>query len=173
MTINIQPLHLKSDLIHLAPLQENDFESLYKVASDPLLWEQHPNKLRFKREEFQNYFEGAILSKGSFKILDAATGETIGCSRYYDYNEDENSILIGYTFISRKFWGKGYNQSVKKLMLDYIFQFVPSVYFHIGAQNFRSQKAIEKLGAEKVGEQEVEYYGEASKLNYIYKINKN
>jgi N-acetyltransferase len=170
MKFNLQPQHLKNQFIQLFPLQQDDFEALYAVASDPLVWEQHPNKLRYQREVFQNFFEGAIQSQGAFLIRDVQTNEVVGSSRFYDFDENDNSILIGYTFIGRKFWGKEYNKSLKKLMLDYAFQFVDTVYFHIGAQNFRSQKAIEKIGAIKVGEQEVEYFGEDSKLNYIYQI---
>ncbi|MEK8178884.1 GNAT family N-acetyltransferase [Flavobacterium buctense] len=170
---NLQPHNLKNELIKLIPLQENDFEVLYAVASDPLVWEQHPNKLRYQREVFQNYFEGAIVSKGAFLIRDTKTNEVVGSSRYYDYNEIENSILIGYTFIGRKFWGNGYNKALKKIMLDYAFDNVDKVYFHIGAFNIRSQKAIEKIGAVKVDEFEVEYYGEDAKLNFVYLIQKN
>jgi hypothetical protein len=47
------------------------------------------------------------------------------------------------------------------------------VYFHIGACNIRSQKAIAKIGAVKVDEFEVEYYGEEPKLNFVYVIEKN
>jgi RimJ/RimL family protein N-acetyltransferase len=176
MSFNLQPIDLKNEIIQLIPLQETDFSALYKVASDPLVWEQHPNKLRYQRDVFQNYFEGAMLSKGAFLIRDTKTNEVIGCSRYYDFNENENStetsVLIGYTFIGRNFWGKGYNKALKKLMLDYAFQFVEKVYFHIGAYNYRSQKAIEKIGAQKVDEFEVEYYGEESKLNFVYLITK-
>jgi N-acetyltransferase len=173
MKFNLQPEYLKTDLIQLFPLQEHDFEELYLVASDPLVWEQHPNKLRYQREVFQNFFEGAMQSQGAFLVRDTQTNEVVGSSRFYDYDENDNSILIGYTFIGRKFWGNGYNKALKKLMLDYAFQLVDTVYFNIGAQNFRSQKAIEKIGALKVGEQEVEYFGEDSKLNYIYQINKS
>jgi RimJ/RimL family protein N-acetyltransferase len=176
MSFNLQPIDLKNEIIQLIPLQETDFSALYKVASDPLVWEQHPNKLRYQRDVFQNYFEGAMLSKGAFLIRDTKTNEVIGCSRYYDFNENENStetsVLIGYTFIGGNFWGKGYNKALKKLMLDYAFQFVEKVYFHIGAYNYRSQKAIEKIGAQKVDEFEVEYYGEESKLNFVYLITK-
>ena len=173
MTFDIQPKHLQNELVKLIPLEEKDFETLYQVASDPLVWEQHPNKLRYQREIFQNYFEGAIQSKGAFFICDAKTNEPIGSSRFYDYDEVDNSVIIGYTFIGRNFWGKEYNKSLKKLMLDYVFQYVDKVYFHIGAQNIRSQKAIEKNGAIKIDEQEVTYYGEDSKLNFIYVIYKN
>ena len=172
MPFNLQPTDLKNDLIKLVPLQESDLEELFSVASDPLIWEQHPNKLRYQKPVFQNYFEGAMESKGAFFIREATTNEPIGSSRFYDYDEKNNAVLIGYTFIARKFWGNGYNNALKKLMLEHAFQFVNKVYFHIGAFNYRSQKAIEKMGAVKIDEFEVEYYGEDSKLNYIYQINK-
>ncbi|MDI1316760.1 GNAT family N-acetyltransferase [Flavobacterium sp.] len=168
MSFDLQPDFLQDDLIKLIPLQEYDFDKLFEVASDPLVWEQHPNSNRYKLEDFTNYFKGAIESKGAFLILDAVTNEVVGCSRYYAYNEKDNSVLIGYTFIGIKFWGKGYNKALKKIMLDYAFQFVDKVYFHVGASNYRSQKAIEKTGAVKVDEFEVEYYGESSKLNFVY-----
>jgi len=172
MPFDLQPVHLQNELIQLLPLQETDFEELYAVASDPLVWEQHPNKLRYQRGVFQNYFEGAMVSKGAFLIRDKQNGEVVGSSRFYDYDEKNNSVLIGYTFIGRQFWGTGHNKALKKLMLEYAFQFVDKVYFHIGAYNIRSQKAIEKIGAIKVDEYEVEYYGEDSKLNFVYLINK-
>jgi RimJ/RimL family protein N-acetyltransferase len=173
MSFTLQPLFLKNKTILIEPLQEVDFEELYLVASDPLVWEQHPNKLRYQRDVFQNYFEGAMLSKGAFLVRNTKTNEVIGSSRYYDYNEKEKTVLIGYTFIGRNFWGNGFNKALKKLMLDYAFQFVDKVYFHVGANNYRSQKAIEKIGAIKVAEFEVEYYGEDSKLNFVYLIQKS
>lgn len=172
MPFDLQPIFLEDDLIMLTPLEKSDFDRLFDVASNPKVWEQHPNPNRYKLEDFTNYFKGAIESKGAFLVIDSKTNETVGCSRYYDYNKDDNSILIGYTFIGTKFWGIGYNKSLKKIMLDYAFKFVDKVYFHIGAFNIRSQKAIEKLGAKKVDEYEVEYYGETSKLNFVYLINK-
>lgn len=169
--MNLQPI-LKDDLVILYPLQTTDFEELYKVASDPLVWEQHPNKDRYKREVFQNFFDGAMQSKGAFKIVDLTTNETIGSTRFYDLDTKNKSVLIGYTFYGRKYWGSSYNPKVKKLMMDYAFQFVDTIYFHIGANNIRSQKAIERLGATKVREIEVAYHGEPEKLNFEYAISK-
>lgn len=171
MNFNFQPT-LQNKIIKAVPLKESDFEILYKVASDPLIWEQHPNKDRYKREVFQTFFKGAMESGGAFLVLDAQTNEAIGSSRFYDYDEKEKSILIGYTFFARSHWGSNYNPALKRLMLNHAFQFVDSVLFHIGANNIRSQKAIERLGAKKVAEQEVEYYGEPGKLNFVYEIRK-
>lgn len=171
MTPNIQPT-LSTSNIKLLPLQPIDFEGLYAVASDPKIWEQHPNKNRWQRNVFQTFFDGALKSKGAFKIVDQETNQILGSTRFYDYNGTENSILIGYTFYATACWGKGINHKVKILMLSYIFQFVNTVYFHVGAQNVRSQIAIGRLGAAKVGEDEVTYFGEEPKLNFIYRLNK-
>ncbi|MEW5675053.1 GNAT family N-acetyltransferase [Flavobacterium enshiense] len=165
-------LIIENDILKLLPLEENDFETLFKVASDPLIWEQHPNKDRYKSAVFQTFFEGAIVSKGAFLILDKRNNTAIGSTRFYNYDEDNKSIFIGYTFYSRSYWGSQCNAVVKKMMLDYIFQFVDKVYFHIGAQNIRSQKAIEKIGAEKVREVVVAYHGEPDRLNFEYVIEK-
>jgi N-acetyltransferase len=171
MPIDIQPTLENSDVL-LTPLKEEDFEALYKVASDPKIWEQHPNKDRWQREVFSNFFQGAIESKGAFLIIDKKSGEIAGSTRFYNHNETDRSIMIGYTFYATKFWGKGLNPAVKRLMTDYIFQEVDKVHFHIGATNIRSQIAIERLGARKIGEEEVAYYGESSKLNFVYEIAK-
>ena len=172
MNFNLQPSHLNNHLVKLLPLQEDHFEELYKVASDELIWQQHPNPNRYKKEIFQNYFTGAIQSKGAFLLQDSQTNEIIGSSRFYDFNEEKSEVLVGYTFIARKYWGTIYNQEIKNLMMNYAFQYVNNIIFHIGANNIRSQKAITKLGAIKIDEFLVEYYGEEPKLNYIYKISK-
>lgn len=172
MNFSIQPL-LENDKVSLSPLQEDDFEELYKTASDENIWAQHPNKDRWKKEVFLSFFEGAIKSKGAFKIIDKDSGNIAGSTRFYDYNEKKRSIFIGYTFYATRFWGKGINPSVKALMMDYIFQYADKVQFHIGAANFRSQTAITRLGANKIAEEEIAYYGEASKLNFVYDISKS
>ena len=169
MPIDIQPT-LEDGNALLAPLREEDFEALYLVAADPKIWEQHPNKDRWQRDEFEKFFRGAIESGGAFKIIDLKTGEIAGSTRFYNYNESDRSILIGYTFYAMKFWGKGLNPAVKRLMLHHIFRFVDKVQFHVGATNFRSQVAIQRVGASKVGEETVAYYGEAPKLNFVYEI---
>lgn len=172
MQFILQP-NLSNQLIEVTPLSSSDFERLYTVANDPLLWEQHPNKDRYKKEVFETFFKGAIESGGALLVKDTKTKNTIGSSRFYDLNDKENSVSIGYTFIARNYWGKGYNNSLKKLMINHAFQFVNKIHFHIGAVNIRSQKAIDKLGAVKINELMMEYYGESPKLNYVYEITKD
>ena len=113
---NLQPT-LENDIIKIIPLKQGDFETLYNIASDPLIWEQHPNKNRYQPEVFENFFKGAIESKGAFMVFNKETDEPIGCSRFYDFDQKKNSVTIGYTFFARSCWGKGFNRALKSLML--------------------------------------------------------
>lgn len=144
--MHLQPT-LANEFVQILPLKEADFDELFAVASDELLWEQHPEKERYKRDVFLIFFQDAITSKSAFKVVDVKTGNTIGSTRFYEYNEDAKSVAIGYTFIDRKYWATPYNRALKNLMLNYAFEFVENVIFHVGNTNFRSQKAVEKLGA--------------------------
>jgi RimJ/RimL family protein N-acetyltransferase len=149
MEFDLQPI-LKGTLVQLRPLVVEDFEVLYRAANDPLLWEQHPEPLRYRRDVFQKFFDGAIESKGAFAAFDVASGRMIGSSRYYDYRPAEREVKIGYTFVAREFWGGGFNPEMKKLMLDHAFRHVDRVLFEIGESNIRSQMAIGRIGAKLV-----------------------
>jgi RimJ/RimL family protein N-acetyltransferase len=167
----LQP-NLENEFIKIQPLKHSDFEILYDIASDPLIWEQHPNKERYKRDVFETFFRGAMESGAAFLVFDKQTGQAIGSSRYYNFDTKGNSLAIGYTFLAKDHWGGVYNHALKSVMLNHAFRFVDKVILHIGAYNIRSQKATEKLRAKKIAEIEMEYYGEASRLNFIYQIEK-
>lgn len=146
MEFDLQPT-LKGELIELRPLAREDFDALFTAASDPLIWEQHPENDRYTREVFQRYFAGAIESKGAFAIIERKSGRMIGSSRYCNLKTAESEVEIGWTFLGRKFWGGEHNRELKSLMLDHAFRFVDRVVFVVGEQNLRSQKALEKIGA--------------------------
>jgi RimJ/RimL family protein N-acetyltransferase len=170
-TFNLQP-SLENVLIKIQPLKQTDFETLYNIASDPLIWEQHPNPDRYQRPVFETFFKGAMESGAAFLVFDKQSGKAIGSSRYYDINFEERTIAIGYTFLAKDHWGGICNPALKSLMLDHAFTYFDNVILHIGANNIRSQKATEKLGAKKIAEIEMEYYGEANRLNFVYQIEK-
>jgi RimJ/RimL family protein N-acetyltransferase len=150
MAFDLQP-SLKGELIELRPLKPTDWDELFAVASDPLIWEQHPEQDRYTEGVFRVYFRGALESGGAFVIIDRQTQQIIGSTRFYGYDPDKSEIEIGWTFLARKYWGGRYNAEMKRLLLDHAFRFVENVVFLIGENNVRSQKAIEKVGATKVG----------------------
>jgi RimJ/RimL family protein N-acetyltransferase len=145
-TFQLQP-RLVGKLLELRPLRPDEFEVLYAAASDPLIWEQHPEPDRYTREVFQRYFDGAIASGGAFAIIERSTGRVIGSSRYCNLKPDESEVEIGWTFLQREFWGGTYNAELKRLMIDHALRFVDRVVFVVGEHNTRSRRALEKIGA--------------------------
>jgi RimJ/RimL family protein N-acetyltransferase len=168
MSFDLQPT-LKGKLIELRPLREEDFPDLYAVATDPLIWEQHPNSDRYQEQVFQAFFRQAMESGGAFAAIDSKDGRIIGSSRFAGYDPEKNEIEIGWTFLARSHWGGVYNREMKELMLRHAFEFVKSVIFVIGPQNLRSRRAVEKIGAvyagialDKAGQERVVYRISAS-----------
>jgi len=153
LEFNLQPT-LTGTLLELRPLRPDDFDALFAAASDPLIWEQHPESDRYERTVFQRYFDGAIESRGAFAIIERASGRIIGSSRYWNLKPAESEVEIGWTFLERAFWGGRYNAELKALMLEHAFRFVDRVVFVVGENNLRSQKAVRKLGAELVASEE-------------------
>lgn len=150
MSIDLDTLRqptIQGESLLLRPMRVDDFESLYRVASDPLIWIQHPSPLRYRREIFLPWFEEGIKSKGALVVIHRNTDEMIGSSRYYDWDPDAQEIAIGFTFLSRPYWGGRTNAELKRLMLDHAFQWVKRVWFHVSPKNMRSQRALEKIGA--------------------------
>lgn len=167
----LQPT-LTGSLIHVRPLVKSDLEQLYQVASDPLIWEQHPQKDRFREKIFHDFFEQALNSRGALVIAKAESMQIIGSSRYYDFDESESCIVIGYTFLGREYWGGDFNKELKRLMLNHAFQFVDRVHFHIGECNVRSQRAIERIGAHLVNRTNIPAPNGRQNVRLIYQISK-
>lgn len=145
MAFDSQPT-LVGDLVVARPLRPHDHAALYAVASDPLLWEQHPEWERYKPAVFDKLFAESLESGGALIVHDAATQDVIGSSRYHGYDEVRSEVEIGWTFLARSHWGGRYNGELKRLMLEHAFRFVESVIFYIGPDNIRSQRALLKVG---------------------------
>jgi RimJ/RimL family protein N-acetyltransferase len=150
MPFDLQPC-LTGNLLHLRPLRAHDFRDLFAVASDPLIWEQHPCNDRYQEDVFKEFFRQAMESRGALIAIDRKDGRVIGSSRFYGYDEEKGEIEIGWTFLARSHWGGTYNGEMKRLMLRHAFKFVSSVIFLIGPLNIRSQRAVERIGAVRAG----------------------
>jgi RimJ/RimL family protein N-acetyltransferase len=165
MSFDLQPV-LNGELLRLSPLRPDDFDSLYAVASDPLIWEQHPSRDRYKEDVFKTFFREAIESGGALVAMDCKNVQVIDSSRFHGYDQEESEIEIGWTFLARSHWGGLYNGEMKRLMLGHAFKFVNNVVFLIGPQNFRSQRAVEKIGGVRAGSR----LQEDGRQSFVYKI---
>jgi len=150
MSFELQPT-LTSEILELRPLRADDFEQLYAVASDPLIWEQHPNSDRCQRDVFRKFFDDALQSGGALIAIDRKDNRVIGSSRFHCYDLERSEIEIGWTFLARSHWGGVYNGEMKRLMLTHAFKFVDNVIFLVDSNNLRSQLAVEKIGGVRIG----------------------
>jgi N-acetyltransferase len=148
--MNRQPI-LEGELVVARPLLAEDFDQLYAVAADPLIWEQHPDRERWREDVFRAYFDDHLASGGALALVDRARDTLIGVSRYDNYDPEASEVEIGWTFLARPYWGGAYNADLKRVMLGHAFQSVAIVVFLVGPRNLRSRRAVEKLGAVESG----------------------
>jgi RimJ/RimL family protein N-acetyltransferase len=169
LEFDLQPA-ITGALIAIRPLTVEDFDALFAAASDPLIWEQHPEADRYEKAVFQRFFDGAIESGGAFAVIERRSGRIIGSSRYWNLKPSDSEVEIGWTFLERDFWGGRYNAELKSLMLDHAFRFVDRVVFVVGETNLRSQRALLKIGAELVGPAERPAADGTLRQNVIFAI---
>lgn len=168
MAFELQPW-LEGELLRLRPLRPDDFEALYAAASDPLIWALHPARDRYREEVFRGFFGDAIASGGALAAIDRSDGRMVGSSRFHGFDAERSEVEIGWTFLARSHWGGLYNGEMKALMLDHAFRFVDSALFVIGPENWRSQRAIEKIGGVREGKRRRDDTGLES---LVYRIRK-
>jgi RimJ/RimL family protein N-acetyltransferase len=163
---------LQGEQLALAPLAAADFEPLYAVANDPRLWEQHPEPTRYQRPVFERFFAAALASGGALCVRDAASGTVIGSSRFYLWDADARSVVIGYTFLARSHWGGSTNRELKRLMLAHAVRWASDVDFHVGPSNLRSQRALERIGA-RLHERRELVDGDPATVRLVYRISRS
>jgi RimJ/RimL family protein N-acetyltransferase len=169
MMFSLQPT-LENDLLIIRPMQADDFDGLYKVASDPLVWAQHPAKDRYQLPVFTALFNDGLASGGAFVVIDKSTQAIIGSTRFNPVKESTNAIEIGWSYLARAYWGGVFNKAQKHLLMDYAFEYVENVLFYINQNNMRSRKAVEKLGGTLLTHLDGQLLDPRSDVGVIYKI---
>lgn len=172
-----QPV-LEGERFALRPLRADDWDALYAIASDPVVWEQHPMADRWREEVFRAFFEDALAKGGALAIIDTRDGTIIGSSRFQalksaeDDEEEQSSVEIGWTFLAPRYWGKGANREVKRLMLAHALEGVERVDFRVGEANWRSRIALENIGARQTRRTELSRHQGKRVLHLVYAISR-
>lgn len=170
ISTKLQPT-LQNDLVKIRPLVKADFDALYEAANDPKIWEQHTDA-RFKKDVFAKFFDDSLKSGGALIIIDQASGDVIGSSRFNPLNRTDDAIEIGWTFFARRFWGGNYNKSIKTLMIEHAFNFYNDVLFYVDKDNIRSQKAMEKIGGVRLSDKDYYHKIRRDNRDLTFRINK-
>jgi RimJ/RimL family protein N-acetyltransferase len=143
---------LEGERLLLRPLVAGDWDALYAVASDPLIWAVHPAHDRWREPVFAEYFANALKYRGAVAVIDktirgsGASGTIVGSSRWQGLDAARAVVEIGWTFLARSHWGGTYNRELKALMLAHALAHVERVEFRVGETNGRSRAAMTKIG---------------------------
>ena len=157
----------------LRPLRPGDWNALFAVASDPLVWEVHPAHDRWQEPVFRAFFDDALAQGGALAVIDKASGEIVGSSRFQGYDpEDGESVEIGWTFLARSHWGGKYNAEMKRLMLAHALAVVERVEFRVGETNWRSRGAMEKIGGRLTEREDITILPAGPARHVIYEIDR-
>ena len=149
-----QPV-LEGERLRLRPLVPEDWEALWAIARDRELWAMHPMHDRWQEPVFRAFFADALEKRGALVAVERDGGRVVGSSRFQDHRpENGGQVEIGWTFLARERWSSGLNTEMKRLMLDHAFRCVERVVFRVGETNWRSRRAVEKIGARLTGEVE-------------------
>ncbi len=168
--MNRQPT-LEGERVLLRPLEPDDWDALFAIASDPMVWEQHPFHDRWKEDVFRAFFDDALAKGGALAAIDKAKDQLIGTSRYQEYDPEEGgSVEIGWTFLAPRCWGTGLNHAMKRLMLEHAFQSVGRVDFRVGETNYRSRQALENIGAVRTRRTDLQLYQGKRLIHIVYEI---
>jgi len=143
--------------IVLRAMTENDVDALFEVAQEKGIWEHLKDRIE-SREDAEKYVQEALELKltGSaypFVIVHLVTNKIIGSTRFMSIELPHRRLEIGSTWLEKEYRGTGINTESKYLLLKYCFEVMnfQRAEIRTGHENFRSQKAIERLGAKREG----------------------
>jgi RimJ/RimL family protein N-acetyltransferase len=152
-----EPVTLEGHGVRLEPLSPSHAEGLIAAATDGRLWELWYTSVptpadtpKYIADALAGQREGHMLP---WAVRDLATGTIVGSTRYHDMVPSVDRVEIGYTWYSASRQRSHVNAACKLLLLTHGFDALGCrlVGFRTDNFNFRSQRAIEALGARKDG----------------------
>ncbi len=154
---DLRPTTLEDDAIRLEPLTEDHHEALADAAADGSLWElwfttvPPPGGMQaYVLEALKGQEDGHMLP---WVVRDLASDRIIGTTRYHDILPKMDRVEIGYTWYAESYQRTHVNTACKRLLLHHAFETLGCAVVGLRTDgfNFRSQRAIEALGARKDG----------------------
>jgi RimJ/RimL family protein N-acetyltransferase len=147
------PLILKGRLVELRPLENTMLDALFEVAQDREIWRLTSFDYSDPAIFYPN-FTAALSDRDQgrsypFLICLAGSERIVGTTRLLDIHPQDRKLEIGVTWIASAYWGSGVNTECKLLLLEHAFEVLGAnrVQFRAKADNARSRRALEKIGA--------------------------
>ena len=148
---------MSGDLVTLVPMQPHHKDALVDAATDGRLWELWYTEIP-SPDTIDGYIAFALREKDEgrmlpFVVVENATGNVIGSTRYLEAEPDNRRLSIGYTWYSKRFQRTGVNTECKLLLLSHAFEELHAIAieFRTHWHNHASRNAISRLGAKQDG----------------------
>jgi RimJ/RimL family protein N-acetyltransferase len=155
--IKVHPEKLEGHGVRLEPLSKEHEKGLSEAAKDGKLWElfftsvpEPENTKRYVEDALKGQERGDMLP---WAVRDLKSGEIVGSTRYHDILPAADRVEIGYTWYAARCQRSHVNTACKLLLFEFAFQEIKCQVVGLRTDNFnfRSQRAIEALGAKKDG----------------------
>ncbi len=156
--MTITPITLTGHWARLEPLAKRHAPDLFQVSQDEEIWQYLPYPMPHTADEMCGWVSSVqqLQARGQvlpFAIVDQATGQAVGSTRYMDISEQDRHVEIGGTWLGRAYWRTPINTECKYLLLKHAFEELGCIRVQLKTdlRNVRSQRAIERLGAVREG----------------------
>ena len=155
--ITISPTTLEGRGIRLEPLGPQHSDDLTNAASDGRLWELWFTSVP-EPDQVARYVADALAGQAAGHMLPWAvrhleSGRVIGTTRYHDIVPVVDRVEIGWTWYGLSWQRSHVNTTCKLLLFQHAFETLGCKVVGLRTDNFnfRSQRAIEALGAKRDG----------------------
>lgn len=153
----MEEIIVENHIVKLRPVQMSDIEAIANAANDERIWE-HMSVTLLTQEAVENYIENAIKEREKgisymFAVIEKKTDNIVGCTSFLDISFPHKRLEIGATWYNPTVWRSAINTNCKFLLFQYCFEVLNlnRIQIKTGHENYRSQKAIERIGAIKEG----------------------
>ncbi|MFI6867044.1 GNAT family N-acetyltransferase [Nocardia sp. NPDC050406] len=144
---------LRGKHVRLEPLSAAHAEGLFESTRDPGIWAWLSMRQPESADVLREWIVRHVAAEGvrAFAQVDAETGAVAGTTSYYEVDPVHRALAIGYTWLGSAWQRTGVNTEAKLLLLEYAFEELGAirVVWHTDIRNLRSQRAIERLGAQR------------------------
>ena len=153
-----RPTVLAGTHVVLQPLQESFAPDLFAAGGDAATWAYMPRPALRSVEDAASMIRQALVESDAgrevpFAIVASASGRAVGSTRYLDLQRPHRGLEIGWTWIGAAWRRTPINTECKLLLLQHAFEGLGAyrVTLKTDARNLASQRAIERIGAEREG----------------------
>lgn len=151
----LEPVTLAGELVRLEPLQQGHAQGLYNRGRSASDWQYMPRARLIDMADTRQWIDEALAvsTQLPFAVVETRKNRVVGSTRFLNIRPEHRSLEIGWTWLGEEWQRTGINTEMKYLLLSHAFERLGCVRveFKTDARNLRSQRALERIGAQREG----------------------